>query len=212
MPTKIKSPNISIIIRELNKQYSKNKGIFDFNITFESGKLNLITGKNGSGKTTLLKCIMRLVNYQGKIERRKLKIGYAPENYLMPEALTVNEFLISIGRVKGLSKIMYREKSFDFFELFNIKNYQHKLIRTLSNGTKQKVNLIQALIHNPKIIILDEPLVALDYDSQLALIKYLREVAKTRLVIISTHRPEKFTSRNKVIYELENGKLNAEFS
>lgn len=212
MPIKIKSPNISIIIRELSKQYSKNKGIFNFNLILNSGKLNLITGKNGSGKTTLLKCIMRLVNYQGKIERGKLKVGYAPENYLMPEALSVNDFLISIGRIKGLSKMMYKEKSLDFFELFNIKNYQHKLIKTLSNGTKQKINLIQALIHNPKIVILDEPLVALDYDSQKALIKYLREIAKTRLVIISTHRPEKFVSRNKVIYEIVNGKLNAELS
>jgi ABC-2 type transport system ATP-binding protein len=208
----MKSQNISISIRELTKAYGDNKGIFDFNTNFNNGQINLITGSNGSGKTTLLRCIMKLVQYKGEINRRKVKIGYAPENYLMPEYLTVNEFLYSIGRIKGLTKNEYNNNKIDFFELFNIKQYQNKLIKSLSNGTKQKVNLIQALIHEPKIIILDEPLVSLDYLSQVNLLRYLNSIAKIKLVIISTHNPEKFRSRIKKIYHLENGRLDDKLS
>lgn len=208
----MKSQSISISIRDLTKAYAKDKGIFSLNTVFSSGQINLVTGNNGSGKTTLLRCIMRLVQYQGQIERKRLKIGYAPENYLMPEYLTVNEFLYSIGRIKGLSKNDYKVDSLDFFELLGINKYQNKLIKSLSNGTKQKVNLIQALIHNPKIIILDEPLVSLDFSSQINLLKYLNAVAKVKLVIISTHNPEKFRSRIKKIYHIENGRLNDKLS
>ncbi|MDT8337288.1 MAG: ABC transporter ATP-binding protein [Candidatus Izemoplasmatales bacterium] len=203
----MKSENISIFTRNLTKSYSGDKGIFDLNLEFCNGGLNLVIGKNGSGKSTLLKCIMKLVKYSGEIEKRKLRIGYAPEIFIMPDFQTVEEFLVNIGRIKGLGKKVLIENSVDFFEFFNIEKYRNKMIRTLSNGTKQKVNLIQALIHEPKIIILDEPLVSLDFESQKRLLKYLTKLAKERLVIISTHNPEKFRSSLKRIYEIENGRV-----
>ncbi len=203
----IESNNISISIKNLTKIYAKDKGVFDINIDLSQGMLNLIVGKNGSGKSTLLKCIMKLVKYQGEIEKKNYRIGYAPEIFLMPESQTVEEFLLSIGRIKGLGNLVIRENSVDFFEMFNIEKYRYKTIRTLSNGTKQKVNLIQALIHNPKIILLDEPLTGLDFDSQKKLLKYLASLAKERLIIISSHYPEKFRTRNKQIYQIVNGKI-----
>ncbi len=202
------SESLSINIKNLNKSYSRDKGIFDINIKIESGQLNLITGKNGSGKSTLLKCIMKLVSYHGKIEKRRWRIGYAPEEYVMPDFMTVNEFLYSMGRIKGLDRYSYKEYSADFYKIFNIEKYQNKTIKSLSNGTKQKINLIQALIHEPRILIFDEPLVALDYSTQDWLIKYLTELSKTKLIIISTHRPEKFNSRNKKTYIIADGRIN----
>lgn len=203
----MKSENISISTKNLTKIYSEDKGIFNLNLEFNSGGLNLVIGKNGSGKSTLLKCIMKLVKYSGEIEKRNLRIGYAPEIFIMPDWQTVEEFLVNIGRIKGLGKRALVENSFDFFEFFNIEKYRYKMIKTLSNGTKQKVNLIQALIHEPKIVILDEPLVSLDFESQKRLLKYLNSLAKNKLVIISTHNPEKFRSRLKKIYEIENGRV-----
>lgn len=204
--------NISIVTKNLTKLYTKEKGIKNINLTFTSGCLNLIIGKNGSGKSTLLKCIMRLVRYTGQVEKKKLNIGFAPENYIMPDYLTVDEFLVNIGRIKGLNNNSYKINSLDFFKMFNIENYRNKLIKTLSNGMKQKVNLIQALIHEPKILILDEPLIALDKESQKRLLEYLRLEARKRLIIISTHSPEKFNSRNKRIFMLDNGHSDAELS
>lgn len=201
------SENINISIRNLTKAYTSDKGVFDLSLSFNSGGINLIVGKNGSGKSTLLKCIMKLVKYQGKVDKKKWRIGYAPENFVMPEFLTVEEFLYNIGRIKGLGKAAFKENSIDFFKLLNMEKYRYKMIKTLSNGMKQKVNLIQALIHEPKIIILDEPLVSLDFGSQENLLRYLTIVAKTKLVIISTHNPNKFRSKLKTIYRLDNGKI-----
>jgi len=201
------SENINISIKNLTKAYTSDKGVFDLSLCFNSGGINLLVGKNGSGKSTLLKCIMKLVKYTGKVDKKKWRIGYAPEIFVMPEFLTVEEFLYNIGRIKGLGKSSFRENSIDFFKLLNIEKYRSKMIKTLSNGMKQKVNLIQALIHEPKIIILDEPLVSLDLGSQENLLKYLTAVAKTKLVIISTHNPNKFRSKLKTIYRLENGKI-----
>lgn len=199
--------SINIAINNLTKAYGKDKGIFDLNLVLESGEVNLIIGKNGSGKTTLLKCIMKLVKYTGKIDKRRLKMGYAPENFIMPEYFTVEEFLVNIGRIKGVAKPYLINETYDYFDIFNMEKYRHKLIKTLSNGTKQKLNLIQALIHEPKIIILDEPLVSLDEESQKHLLKILNHLAKSRLVIISTHNPDKFKTRFKRIYEIDNGKI-----
>ena len=207
MNTLMTSENINISIKNLTKAYTSDKGVFDLSLCFNSGGINLLVGKNGSGKSTLLKCIMKLVKYTGKVDKKKWRIGYAPEIFVMPEFLTVEEFLYNIGRIKGLGKSSFRENSIDFFKLLNIEKYRSKMIKTLSNGMKQKVNLIQALIHEPKIIILDEPLVSLDLGSQENLLKYLTAVAKTKLVIISTHNPNKFRSKLKTIYRLENGKI-----
>ena len=201
------STPICINIKNLTKEYSKNKGIFNLNLEFSSGYLNLIVGKNGSGKSTLLKCIMKLVKYHGDIERRRFKIGYAPENYIMPDFMTVEEFLYNIGRIKGGNCFEIRESSVDFYRFFNLEKYRYKTIKTLSNGMKQKINLIQALINEPKIILLDEPLTALDFDSEKKLINYLNNLAKNHLVIISTHNPNKFKTRLKKVIELENGNV-----
>ncbi|MGE4379104.1 MAG: ATP-binding cassette domain-containing protein [Candidatus Izemoplasmatales bacterium] len=206
------SENISITTKNLTKAYTKEKGVFDINLTLNSGVLNLLIGKNGSGKSTLLKCIMKHVKYKGKVEKKRLRIGYAPEVFLMPEYQTVDEFLINIGRIKGMGKVMYQERSVDFFKMFNLEQVRNKVIKSLSNGMRQKINLLQALIPEPKIIILDEPLVSLDKNSQKALLEYLTLISKTRLVIISTHNPDKFRSKLKQIYKIEDGKINDKFS
>lgn len=203
----IKLENINITINNLTKAYSKDKGVFDLNLSLNSGGINLLIGKNGSGKSTLLKCIMKLINYSGNIEKKRWRIGYAPEYYIMPDFFTVEEFLYNIGRIKGLGKVAYHDQSIDLLRMFNLESYRHKQIRSLSNGMKQKVNLLQALIHDPKIIILDEPLIALDSESQKNLLSYLHDKAKTRLVIISTHSPEKFKYKSRNIIEIVSGRI-----
>ena len=201
------STPISINIKNLTKEYGKNKGIFNLNLELSSGYINLVVGKNGSGKSTLLKCIMKLVKYHGDIERRRFKIGYAPENYIMPDFMTVDEFLYNIGRIKGINRFEIRENTHDYYRFFNLEKHRFKTIKTLSNGMKQKINLIQALINEPKIILLDEPLTALDFDSEKKLIGYLTKLAKDHLVIVSTHNPNKFKTRLKRVIELENGMI-----
>jgi len=203
----MKSNTINISIRDLTKTYQRSVGIQNITTDLKSGQLNLITGKNGSGKTTFIKCLMHHVRYQGKVTKRRYRIGYAPENYIMPDFMPVYDFLVSIGRIKHLYQEHLHLELDEYLNMFQIKHKLHKPIRTLSNGMKQKVNITQALLNNPKIIILDEPLVGLDFKSQKKLVKKIIELSKKKLVIITTHFPEKFNTSRKIIHEFEAGKL-----
>ncbi|MBN2504710.1 MAG: ABC transporter ATP-binding protein [Bacilli bacterium] len=202
-----RSAAIAIHIENLCKIYRHDMGIHNLTAKFESGYLNLVTGPNGSGKTTLLKCIMGLVRYTGSIERNEGRIGYAPEQYIMPGFLSVAEFLRLIGRVKSES----RKRIDDFINchlpIMDLSESLEKPIGQLSKGMRQKVNLLQALINNPRIVLLDEPLAGLDLESRNRTIELVSEISKTTLVIVSTHYPEHFRSRNRRIYEIANGRL-----
>jgi ABC-2 type transport system ATP-binding protein len=199
--------NIVIAIDNVSKKYVKKYGVKNVTTKFEQGTLNLLIGENGSGKSTLIKCIMGLVSYTGTVTKRKFKIGYAPEEYVMPEFMNVIEFLSCIGRIKGLESDLFDIVSIDYLGLFGLSKYRNKPIKSLSNGMKQKINLLQALIHDPKILILDEPLASLDSFTQKEVIKIINEKAKTALVIVSTHHPEKFRTKNKRIYTILDGEL-----
>lgn len=202
-----KSENISITINDVTKQYVRQKGIHHISTYFESGKLNVIIGENGSGKSTLLKCIMGLVEFKGKIDKQKYRIGYAPEEYVMPLSMTVIEFLYSIGRIKNVREEDLNERTIDYLSFFDLLDYKHKKIGSLSNGMRQKINLLQAFIHNPKILILDEPLAALDQDSIPKIVKLIKDTSKTSLVVVSTHQLHKFRTKNKILYRFSEGRL-----
>ncbi len=201
------SENLHITINEVTKEYSREKGIYQINAKFETGKLNLVIGENGSGKSTLLKCIMGLVNYQGKIIKRRIRIGYAPEEYIMPLNLTVIDFLYSIGRIKGLSVDDLSENVNYYLKFFDLINYKYKPIGSLSHGMRQKVNLMQAFIQNPKILILDEPLTGLDQNIIPKVIKLIKDSTLDKLVVVSTHNINLFKTRNRKIFHFKAGKL-----
>lgn len=201
------SENVSITIRDVSKQYGWKKGIQHINTRFESGVLNIVIGKNGSGKSTLFKCIMGLVHYEGKIEKRRVRIGYAPEEYIMPLNLTVLDFLSSIGRIKGYPKEELSENVKEYLKRFRLIGHENRLIRSLSHGMRQKVNLMQAFVFDPRILILDEPLASLDEDIIPDVVEMIKEKAKHDLVVVSTHNPSRFKGKNKQLYRFENGKL-----
>ncbi|XMB72394.1 ABC transporter ATP-binding protein [Mycoplasmatota bacterium WC30] len=202
-----KLENIYITINEVSKEYSNKAGIRSVSTSFEAGKVNLVIGDNGSGKSTLFKCIMGLVSYQGKIVKRKLRIGYAPEEYVMPLNMSVLDFLYSIGKIKGINSYDLDRNVIDYLDFFELYKYKNKTISTLSNGMRQKVNLMQAFIHEPKIIILDEPLAALDQDTIPKVVDLIKSKARTSLVVVSTHQPNQFKFKNKKIYRFESGIL-----
>jgi len=155
---------------------------------FEGGKIYLLIGPNGSGKSTLMKCIMGLLHFHGRIERPACRIGYAPEQYILPLHLNMIEFLNSIGRIKSNESI--QEDLTHWIQIFNLEEYAKMPMQKLSNGTRQKVNLIQALIHRPKIILLDEPTNAMDEESVKQLLSWIKTNSKETITIISTHQPD----------------------
>ena len=201
------SPELIITIDDLKKVYRHNTGILGISTFFSPGLLNLLIGGNGSGKTTLLKCIMGLVRYEGKIHKSKGVIGYAPEKYVMPEFMTINDFLVSIGRIRQDHAKRIPEYLQEYCDLLSLSNVMDKPIGKLSNGMKQKVNLLQAFIGKPRIYLFDEPLSSLDGKMKKVIVKIMFRLCRENIVIVSTHYPECFRSHTKRIYEIESGVL-----
>lgn len=199
--------NTAIEIKNVTKKYHNKAGIDLVNAKFESGKLNLLVGKNGSGKTTLIKCIMGVVRYEGIITRQKTTIGYAPEDYVMPYFMSVWDFLYSIGKIKDSPKSTLDSEILEHLNYFEMQNHAHQSFGTLSNGMRQKVNLIQAFLNHPKTIILDEPLHGLDDISKTKILKLITLRMKESLIIVSTHYPELYKTRKKALYVMEDGML-----
>ncbi len=198
---------IEINLLNVTKSYDKGlkKHYVFSNVTHHltSDKIHFLVGANGTGKSTLIKCILNLTNYDGKIELSSRKISYAPEKLLMPDYLTVNQFLTSLLIAKHQKKTDINNKINKYLNLFAISEYQNTNLIKLSKGTKQKVNLLQALLDNSDVYIFDEPLSGLDLKSKEVFKKEIYNLKKQKkLVIISTHHLVDYHYRNKNIISM----------
>lgn len=202
-------PSIAIEVERVSKRYGSKTGIREVSAAFPSGTLHLLVGANGSGKSTLLKCIMGLVRYEGTIRRGRCRIGYAPEEYVMPQYMEVGEFLSALGKIRGKGEETEEEIG-RLLGKFGLDGSIGRPIGKLSNGMRQKVNLIQAFLNHPKILLLDEPLRALDAESQEKAVEMIRERMRESLIIVSTHNPERFRIRSRQIWRMESGNLREE--
>lgn len=201
------SADTHISIKHVTKKFGHTRAIDNVSLHLSQNRVYLLVGPNGSGKTTLIKCIMGLLRYEGTIVKSTTRIGYAPDRYIMPPYLNVVDFLESMGRVKEQSRMHCRDYIDHHLTLFELDNVRYRPIGALSSGMRQKVNLLQAMIHVPKILILDEPLKGLDGPAEDHFMKILSAKTKEMLLIISTHYPERFRMRGKRLIHLENGHL-----
>lgn len=214
-------------IQELYKRYGKKEVLHRIDTVFAKGKLTVVLGPNGSGKTTLIKSILGLViPNQGEIKLdgeatagRHLyreKIGYLPQINQFPGNLKVETLLRFLGTLSNSETILKAE----LIDGLGLTPYMDQKIRTLSGGTLQKVNLVQAFMHDPPYLILDEPTSGLDPLTLLKfkdLVKAARKKGKT--VIITTHVLELveeladeivFILEGKVYFKGELNELNRE--
>lgn len=184
-------------VKGLVKRYGDFYAVNNVNFSFYSGKLTAICGKNGSGKTTSIKCLLGLLKAdKGEVLINGSKqiidfksIGYLPEErgLFLKERIDVQlEFL---GKLKGMSKKAAR-KSIDYWlDKFGIAQYKTKKLESLSKGNQQKVQMIAALIHDPEIIILDEPFSGLDPVNMQFLIDTIKELKeKGKCILVSSHQ------------------------
>ena len=180
-------------VRELFVKYGNFTAVKGISFDVEEGEIFGLLGPNGAGKSSTLKSIMGLVNFEGEIkllgekigvEERNL-IGYVPEELMLIDVLTPLEFFEFIA---SLRKINSQERLFRLIYAFGLEKYVNKPIASLSMGTKQKVAIIAALMHDPKLLILDEPLNGLDAKSSRILKEMMkRHVEKGGAVLFSTH-------------------------
>ena len=198
------------------KKYKNLEVLSDINLKFEDGKMYAIIGANGSGKSLILKALSgynkltsgKVLQDGNEIRKNNNYIenaGIIIENPVMVNEYTITENLEYLKKMSENSKDIDLDKWYKYFE---IEEYKEKRFSELSLGTKQKVALIQAFMHNPQNILLDEPFNALDKKAVIKVKELLiEEKKKGKLIIIVTHINDEILEECDEVIELENGKV-----
>jgi len=175
-------------VENIAKAFGKNKVLR--NVSFEVSQSSMygIVGENGSGKSTLLKIIVgEWKPDHGKISVEG-KIGYCPQKTLLFSQLTVDENMRYFAAAYGIGKVELLSRSESLMNYFNFKKYRNEKIANLSEGTQQKLNLSIALLHQPNLLILDEPYSGFDWDTYLKFWDYTNQLRKVGCtILIVTH-------------------------
>lgn len=190
-----------LIINHLTKHYKgNNKGVTDLSLHVEPGDLYAFIGHNGAGKTTTLKSIAGIHDFESgeiiidgiSIKEKsidcKKRFAYIPDNPDLYEYLTGIQYLNFIADVFGISAKQRQERITKYADAFEITSSLGDLISTYSHGMKQKLAIIAALVHQPKLLILDEPFVGLDPKATMTVKQIMKELcASGGAVFFSTH-------------------------
>ena len=208
-----------ISVKELTKRYARNTAVDHISFEVEKGQIAGFLGPNGAGKTTtmrMLTCFLPPTSGTATVAgfdvleqplEVKKRIGYLPETPpLYPEMRTV-EYLTFVGKLKGLSGSELRQRIDSVCERCAITDVKNKLLGKLSKGYRQRVGLAQAIIHNPEVLILDEPTAGLDPKQINETRELIRSLAGNHTIILSTHiLPEVEQTCEKVVI-INKGKL-----
>lgn len=186
-----------IEIRNVDKLYGRKQALYDINLTINQGMFGLL-GRNGAGKTTLMKTLATLHQKRnGSITVCGIPIehakdirsitGYLPQDFSMYPTMTVEESLDYLGVLSGMDKQLREKRIGMLLKRVNLTEHKHKKVKALSGGMKRRLGIAQALLHEPKVLIVDEPTAGLDPEERIRFRNLLCEVAEERIVILSTH-------------------------
>ena len=209
-----------LIISNLNKTYKKGavKALDNFSITLTPGVYGLL-GPNGAGKSTLMNIITDNLNsdsgeviYNGENIKKLGKdfravLGYMPQQQGLYDDFTLNRFLWYMAALKGLKRKEAKEKITKLLETVNLTDSAHKKLGAFSGGMKQRALIAQALLNEPEILILDEPTAGLDPKERIRIRNFISEIAKDKIVLISTHVVSDIEFIAKEIILLKEGHL-----
>ena len=189
-------------ISELSKIYNKSavKAVDGLSLEIRSGEIFGFLGPNGAGKSTTIKMLSGILSYEeGKIEicgcdlkkdsiKAKKSIGYVSDNEVIYDKLTGREYIDFLADIYGVDKVTRAERAEKMLEIFSLKDAFDSPIKSYSHGMKQKISIIGALIHNPKLWVLDEPMTGLDPQSAYELKELMRLHCRAgNSVFFSTH-------------------------
>jgi ABC-2 type transport system ATP-binding protein len=189
-----------IEIRQLTKFYkgSEEPALDSVSLTIFSNEIFGLLGPNGAGKTTAISILCGLFSpssgeviidgFNLKSEKEKIKqiIGVVPQELALYPTLTARENLTFFGNMYGLHGKPLKEKIAHSLSVFGLEKHANRKIANYSGGMKRRVNLIAGLLHDPKILFLDEPTVGIDVQSRIVILDYLKEINKNRTTIIYT--------------------------
>ena len=207
----------SIEIRNLTKNYGKKQALSEVNLTISQGMFGLL-GPNGAGKTTLMKILTTLLKKtEGEVTICGVPVekngqirnitGYLPQDFSMYGNMSVYEALDYLAVLSGMSKQERKRKVPEMLEKVNLLEKQKIKVKSMSGGMIRRLGIAQAIIHDPKVIIVDEPTAGLDPEERVRFRNLLCEIAKDRIVLLSTHIVGDIEATCENIAVLNQGKI-----
>ncbi|GAB6012548.1 ABC transporter ATP-binding protein [Viscerimonas tarda] len=189
---------------DVTKKYAHHLALNGVNIRVRKGAVYGLLGPNGAGKTTLIRIINRItapdsgevfINGQPSVQNDIYNIGYLPEERGLYKKMKVGEQVLFLAQLKGLSKKEAEQRIGYWFEKFQIMSWRNRKIEELSKGMQQKVQFIATVIHDPELLILDEPFSGFDpVNTELLKNEILELKARGKTIILSTHNMESVES------------------
>ena len=187
---------MELIIDRVSKQYNNNIAVDCISVKLQKGVYGLL-GANGAGKTTLMRMICGILKpTSGTIsfdsmdvteENYRSVLGYLPQDFGYYPEFTGMDFLLYMAALKGIEKAQAKCKAKELLQLVSLQDVAKKKIKTYSGGMKQRLGIAQALLNQPKLLVLDEPTAGLDPKERVRFRKMIADLGKESIVLLSTH-------------------------
>ncbi len=212
----------SVEISHLRKDFGRFTAVADLSFTVKQGEVLGFLGPNGAGKSTTMKMITGFLTPTAGTAKicgfdilsqpidAKKKIGYLPEGAPAYPDMNPEDFLNFIAEIRGLQGDIKRKRVREVIEKVNLGNVAHQSIDTLSKGYKRRVGLAQAILHDPDVLILDEPTDGLDPNQKHEVRTLIKNMAKEKVIILSTHILEEVNAVCTRAIIIANGKIVAD--
>ncbi|NDW18195.1 ATP-binding cassette domain-containing protein [Dysgonomonas sp. 216] len=209
-----------IKVKNISKKYGQIQAIENISFDLGDGEIVGLLGPNGAGKSTTMKIVTGVLSPDsGSVNvlgfdisqnpiKAKQRLGYLSEDNPLPSEMYVREYLEYVAGVYKTPNI--KDKVSSCIEQFGLKNEYKKKIQALSKGNRQKLGLAQSLIHNPDFLVLDEPTSALDPGQQEEIQEIIKNLAKSKTVLLSTHLLHEIRNIASRILIINNGQLVAD--
>lgn len=207
---------MELTIENISKQYKNHTAVDHISLKLHSGIYGLL-GSNGAGKTTLMRMICGIlkptdgtISFDGmdvSDENYRAMLGYLPQDFGYYPEFSGQNFLMYMAALKGLTKSQARQRTKELLQLVSLEDAAKKKVKTYSGGMKQRLGIAQALLNQPKLLVLDEPTAGLDPKERVKFRSLISDLGNESIVLLSTHIVSDIETIADTVLIMKNGRI-----